>query len=166
MERINGLAEELAKKEKSGLTKEQKEEKEIVLKARKGGGYEGWGGRCTGRPPPPAGPRQPTTTITCSPLRSSRPHPCAPSQIKEWLEAGKDVRFGDWNLREVEFLNANPLISAKPVREEGRDGWVGVGQGAGGGDRPGAWDGVCSDPAPLQPRRQPRAPTPSHPLAL
>ena len=122
------------------------------------------GGALAGRrlPPGPASPPPQSRAVPCDP----HVHTLAPPQIKEWLEAGKDVRFGDWNLREVEFLNANPLISAKPVREEGRDGWVGVGQGAGGGDRPGAWDGVCSDPAPLQPRRQPRAPTPCHPLAL
>lgn len=31
------------------------------------------------------------------------------------LQSGKDVRFEDWNVKEVEFLNSNPLITAKPV---------------------------------------------------
>jgi hypothetical protein len=28
-----------------------------------------------------------------------------PDQVMAWLEEGKDVRFGEWNLREVECLN-------------------------------------------------------------
>ncbi|KAK9813327.1 hypothetical protein WJX73_000148 [Symbiochloris irregularis] len=36
-------------------------------------------------------------------------------KVQEWLKEGNDVRFGDWNNREVEFLNTNPLITSKPV---------------------------------------------------
>ena len=36
-------------------------------------------------------------------------------KVCAWLEADKDVRHGDWSAREVEWLNTNPLISAKPV---------------------------------------------------
>ncbi|KAK9806229.1 hypothetical protein WJX72_006384 [[Myrmecia] bisecta] len=39
---------------------------------------------------------------------------CA-QKVLEWLEAGKDIRFGTWNLRETDFLNSNPQITAKPV---------------------------------------------------
>ena len=35
--------------------------------------------------------------------------------VEAWLESGKDVRFGDWNAKEVDFLNAHPMITAKPV---------------------------------------------------
>jgi obg-like ATPase 1 len=31
------------------------------------------------------------------------------------LEGGKDVRFAEWNVKEVDFLNQTPLITAKPV---------------------------------------------------
>lgn len=43
-------------------------------------------------------------------------------KIEEWLTAGKDVRFGDWSAREVEFLNTHPMITAKPVRVLGERG--------------------------------------------
>lgn len=36
-------------------------------------------------------------------------------KVKAWIEGENDVRFGDWNNKEVDFLNANPLISSKPV---------------------------------------------------
>lgn len=36
-------------------------------------------------------------------------------KIEEWLNEGKDVRFGEWSAREVEFLNTNPMITSKPV---------------------------------------------------
>jgi obg-like ATPase 1 len=36
-------------------------------------------------------------------------------KVLAWLEEGKDVRAGEWNLREVEWLNTNPAITAKPV---------------------------------------------------
>ena len=36
-------------------------------------------------------------------------------KVRGWLEEDKDVRHGEWSAREVEWLNANPLISAKPV---------------------------------------------------
>jgi hypothetical protein len=32
------------------------------------------------------------------------PRPASP-QVLAWLDEGKDVRFGEWNLREVECLN-------------------------------------------------------------
>jgi obg-like ATPase 1 len=35
--------------------------------------------------------------------------------VEAWLESGKDIRFGDWNAKEVDFLNAHPMITAKPV---------------------------------------------------
>jgi obg-like ATPase 1 len=31
------------------------------------------------------------------------------------LESGKDARFGDWNLKEVEFINPLNLLTAKPI---------------------------------------------------
>ena len=31
------------------------------------------------------------------------------------MQAGKDVRFGDWNAREVEYLNEYQLLTGKPV---------------------------------------------------
>lgn len=36
-------------------------------------------------------------------------------KVLDWLQSGKDVRFNDWNMKEVDFLNTNPLITAKPV---------------------------------------------------
>jgi obg-like ATPase 1 len=36
-------------------------------------------------------------------------------KVLEYLESGKDIRFGDWNNRETEWLNTNPLITSKPV---------------------------------------------------
>lgn len=36
-------------------------------------------------------------------------------KVLAWLEDGKDVRFGEWNLREVEALNTWQLLTAKPV---------------------------------------------------
>ncbi|GBF92492.1 obg-like ATPase [Raphidocelis subcapitata] len=36
-------------------------------------------------------------------------------KVMAWLEEGKDVRFGEWNLREVEALNTWQLLTAKPV---------------------------------------------------
>ncbi|KDD75506.1 DUF933 hypothetical protein [Helicosporidium sp. ATCC 50920] len=35
--------------------------------------------------------------------------------VANWLEEGKDIRLGDWTAIEVEFLNANQFITAKPV---------------------------------------------------
>ncbi|GMH38753.1 hypothetical protein BSKO_06637 [Bryopsis sp. KO-2023] len=32
-----------------------------------------------------------------------------------WLEEGKDIRFGEWSLKEIDFLNTLTLLSAKPV---------------------------------------------------
>jgi hypothetical protein len=36
-------------------------------------------------------------------------------KVRDWLEAGNDVRAGEWSAREVEWLNTNPMITAKPV---------------------------------------------------
>ncbi|TMW60613.1 hypothetical protein Poli38472_000655 [Pythium oligandrum] len=36
-------------------------------------------------------------------------------RVKEWLEAGKDVSFGNWNPLEVDVLNTLQLLTAKPV---------------------------------------------------
>ena len=51
-------------------------------------------------------------------------------KIQAWLEEGKDVRFGEWNAKEVDFLNTNQMITAKPVRE--REGERGENRGGGG----------------------------------
>lgn len=39
----------------------------------------------------------------------------AAEKVQAWLEEGKDIRFGDWNVIEVEFLNNQQYITAKPV---------------------------------------------------
>jgi obg-like ATPase 1 len=36
-------------------------------------------------------------------------------RVKEWLEAGKDVSFGQWSAFEVDVLNPLQLLTAKPV---------------------------------------------------
>ncbi|KAK9841583.1 hypothetical protein WJX74_008311 [Apatococcus lobatus] len=36
-------------------------------------------------------------------------------RVLEWLQSGKDIRFGDWGIKEVDFLNQVQFISAKPV---------------------------------------------------
>lgn len=36
-------------------------------------------------------------------------------KFKEWLEAGKDIRDGDWNNKEIEILNKILFLTAKPV---------------------------------------------------
>ncbi|KAJ0395043.1 hypothetical protein P43SY_003564 [Pythium insidiosum] len=36
-------------------------------------------------------------------------------RVKEWLEAGNDVSFGNWSALEVDVLNQLQLITAKPV---------------------------------------------------
>lgn len=36
-------------------------------------------------------------------------------KVLDWLQSGKDVRFGDWNVKETDWLNSNPCISGKPV---------------------------------------------------
>ena len=37
------------------------------------------------------------------------------TKIKEWVEAGKELRFGDWTLREVDLINEGQYLTAKPV---------------------------------------------------
>lgn len=39
----------------------------------------------------------------------------AAEHVLEFLQTGKDVRFGDWNAVEVDFLNQFQLITSKPV---------------------------------------------------
>lgn len=36
-------------------------------------------------------------------------------KVLAWLDEGKDVRFGEWGIREVEVLNSWQLLTAKPV---------------------------------------------------
>ena len=36
-------------------------------------------------------------------------------RVREWLEAGKDVSFGQWSVLEVDILNTLQLLTAKPV---------------------------------------------------
>jgi obg-like ATPase 1 len=36
-------------------------------------------------------------------------------RVQEWLEAGKDVSFGQWSVLEVDVLNQLQLLTAKPV---------------------------------------------------
>jgi obg-like ATPase 1 len=36
-------------------------------------------------------------------------------KIKEWMEAGKELRFGDWSLREIDMINGASYLTAKPV---------------------------------------------------
>lgn len=36
-------------------------------------------------------------------------------KIKEWIEAGRELRFGDWSTREIEMINAAQYLTAKPV---------------------------------------------------
>ncbi|DBA72887.1 hypothetical protein WJX79_005798 [Trebouxia sp. C0005] len=36
-------------------------------------------------------------------------------KVLDWLQSGKDVRFGDWSVKETDWLNSNPCISGKPV---------------------------------------------------
>jgi len=69
----------------------------------------------------------------------------AADKVKEWLAAGKDVRFGEWSAREIEFLNATPMITAKPVRRRGR----------GRGGKKGWPGGRARGPPPLSPRPTP-----------
>lgn len=37
------------------------------------------------------------------------------ARVIEWLESGKDIRFGDWNAKDVDWLNEMQLITAKPA---------------------------------------------------
>jgi obg-like ATPase 1 len=39
----------------------------------------------------------------------------AAEKVLAWLEEGKDIRFGDWSVIEIEFLNNQQYITAKPV---------------------------------------------------
>lgn len=39
----------------------------------------------------------------------------AATKVLEWLQSGKDVRFGDWSSAEIEWLNSVMFITAKPV---------------------------------------------------
>lgn len=39
----------------------------------------------------------------------------AAEKVVAWLEEGKDIRFGDWSVIEIEFLNNQQYITAKPV---------------------------------------------------
>jgi obg-like ATPase 1 len=39
----------------------------------------------------------------------------AGEKVLAWLEEGKDIRFGEWNTREVEWLNEVQFITSKPV---------------------------------------------------
>ena len=39
----------------------------------------------------------------------------AGEKVLAWLEEGKDIRFGDWSVREVEWLNETQFLSSKPV---------------------------------------------------
>lgn len=39
----------------------------------------------------------------------------AAEKVRDWLAAGKDIRFGDWSPIEVEWLNTMTFITAKPV---------------------------------------------------
>jgi len=36
-------------------------------------------------------------------------------KIQEWLTSGKDIRFGEWSLAEIEVLNECLFLTAKPV---------------------------------------------------
>jgi len=36
-------------------------------------------------------------------------------KIKEHMEAGKELRFGDWSLREIDMINEASYLTAKPV---------------------------------------------------
>jgi obg-like ATPase 1 len=36
-------------------------------------------------------------------------------KVKEWIEAGKELRFGDWSGREIELINEGQYLTAKPV---------------------------------------------------
>ena len=35
--------------------------------------------------------------------------------VLEWLESGNDIRFGDWSIKEIDWLNNMQFITAKPV---------------------------------------------------
>merc|ERR1712153_213709 len=37
------------------------------------------------------------------------------TKIKEHMEAGKELRFGDWSLREIDMINEASYLTAKPV---------------------------------------------------
>jgi len=39
----------------------------------------------------------------------------AAEKVKAWLEEDKDVRFGNWSIKEIDWLNNMQFISAKPV---------------------------------------------------
>lgn len=41
-------------------------------------------------------------------------HECC-QKVKSWLEAGKDVRLGEWKAADVEILNTFQLLTAKAV---------------------------------------------------
>jgi len=55
-------------------------------------------------------------------------------KLQEWVEAGKDVREGDWAPAEIPLLNELQLLSAKPIVylvnislkdfEEGKNKWI------------------------------------------
>jgi obg-like ATPase 1 len=36
-------------------------------------------------------------------------------KIKEWIEDGKELRFGDWTGREIDMINSAQYLTAKPV---------------------------------------------------
>eukprot|EP00657_Telonema_sp_P-1_P005107 TRINITY_DN22250_c0_g1_i1.p1 TRINITY_DN22250_c0_g1~~TRINITY_DN22250_c0_g1_i1.p1 ORF type:complete len:263 (+),score=90.48 TRINITY_DN22250_c0_g1_i1:207-995(+) len=36
-------------------------------------------------------------------------------KIKEWIEEGKELRFGNWSSREIDMINAAQYLTAKPV---------------------------------------------------
>lgn len=37
------------------------------------------------------------------------------TKVLEWLESGKDVRFGDWSIKDIDWLNEMQFITSKPV---------------------------------------------------
>ena len=39
--------------------------------------------------------------VTLTSVRNVNPSQATLKKVKEWLESGKDVRFGDWNMDEV-----------------------------------------------------------------
>eukprot|EP00890_Picochlorum_soloecismus_P001784 jgi/Picsp_1/2606/NSC_00837-R1_gtp-binding protein len=39
----------------------------------------------------------------------------AAEKVLSWLEDGKDIRFGDWNVKEIDWLNNMQFITSKPV---------------------------------------------------
>ena len=39
----------------------------------------------------------------------------AAEKVLSWLEDGKDIRFGDWSIKEIDWLNNMQFITSKPV---------------------------------------------------